>query len=68
MQTMGTGPTKLCVLPQIKLIKTDTDGGIGSDFQAPKPSIQEILGLKKKYDEWQYFRVSCITATGHVFH
>ena len=59
-QTMGTGPTQWCVLPQIKLIKTDTDGGIGSgsDFQAPKPSIQEIFGLKKKYDEWQYFRVS----------
>jgi len=57
---MGTGPTQWWVLRQIKLIKTDTDGGIGSDsdFQAPKPSIQEILGLKKKYDEWQYFRVS----------
>jgi hypothetical protein len=57
---MGTGPTQWYVLPQIKLIKTDTDVGIGSDsdFQAPKPSIQEILGLKKKYDEWQYFRVS----------
>ena len=63
MQIMGTGPTQSCVLPQIKLIKlikTDMDGGIGSDsgFQAPKPSIQEILGLKKKHDEWQYFRVS----------
>ena len=60
MQIMGTGPTQSCVLPQIKLIKTDMDGGIGSDsgFQAPKPSIEEILGLKKKHDEWQYFRVS----------
>jgi hypothetical protein len=59
-QIMVTGPIQWCVLPQIKLIKTDADAGIGSDSdsQAPKPSIQEILGLKKKYDEWQYFRVS----------
>ena len=60
MQIMGTGPIQSCVLPQIKLIKTDMDDGIGSDsdFHASKPSIQEILGLKKKHDEWQYFRVS----------
>ena len=59
-QIMVMGPIQWCVLPQIKLIKTDADADIGSDSdsQTSKPSIQEILGLKKKYDEWQYFRVS----------